>query len=64
MHIEPKRIRRQYRRTPFTVTFVPATGEWRWEIRRQIERVYDGTATDMQKAIREAQRTIDRIVDA
>lgn len=61
MRVEPKRIRRQYRKLPITVTFEPATKEWKWEVKYTVERVFDGRAETMEKAMKAAQKTIDQV---
>lgn len=62
LDIKPKSMRRTYKRHHFTVTFIPATKKWQWSVELVVKTKYTDTADNMQKAIRAAERCIDKVV--
>lgn len=59
--IKPKTMRRVYKRHHFTVTFIPATKKWKWEVEIVTTNKFSETADTMVKAIRAAEKCIDKV---
>lgn len=59
--IQPKTLARVYKRHHFTVTFVPATKKWKWVVEVVTKTKYGEEADTQIKAIRAAEKCIDRI---
>lgn len=59
--IKPKSFRRVYKRHHFTVTFLPREKLWKWTVEVVITSQHSDTADTMKKAIRAAEKCIDRI---
>jgi hypothetical protein len=65
--IAPKSATRNYRKHHFTVTFIPALGDtpskWKWSVTKVRTVEFDGHEDTFEKAIKMAQRRIDKIID-
>lgn len=60
--VKPKQFKRQYKQHPLTVTYVPATKKWSWEIEIvQVTRI-GGEADTQIKAVRAAEKRIDEVL--
>jgi ribosomal protein L16/L10AE len=64
LDIQPKTLKRTYKRHHFTVTYTPKTGKWKWSVEVQITTKYSEEADTMQKAIRAAEKCIDQCLQA
>lgn len=64
LDIQPKTLKRTYKRMSFTVTFVPSTKRWKWTVEVPIVTRYSDTAKDMRGAIRAAEKCIDQCLAA
>jgi hypothetical protein len=60
--IPPKQLTRSHRKTKYTVTFVPATQQWQWEVEFTHTTKHTGTALTQIKAFRSAEKFIDKMV--
>jgi hypothetical protein len=62
--IKPKSMKRQYKRQTYTVTFIPATKKWKWEVTVVIETKFSTSdiAETQIKAFRAAEKFIDQHV--
>lgn len=54
-------MNRVYKQTKYTVTYIPATKEWKWEIEIVQTVKYTDVAATQVKAFRAAERQIDKI---
>lgn len=61
-HIKPKTMKRTYKRQHYTVTFVPATKKWKWEVVITTHMKFSEEADTQVKAFRAAERFIDQNV--
>lgn len=60
--IKPKTLNRTYKRQHYTVTFVPATKQWKWEVVIKTEMRYSEEASTQLKAFKAAEKFIDQNV--
>lgn len=57
--IPPKTMKRTYKRQHYTVTFIPATKKWKWEVTIVNESKFSDVADTQVKAFRAAEKLID-----
>ena len=62
LHVEPKTVRETYRRHSITVTFLPATAHWQWEIEFTARLQFDGEEKSEKRAMDKARRQIDKLL--
>ena len=62
LEIEPKTVRETYRKHAITVTYLPATGAWHWEIEFTARLQFDGEAKNEKIAIAKARKQIDKLL--
>lgn len=60
--ITPKTMNRTYKKQRYTVTFVPATKKWKWEVVIVNELKFSEEADTQVKAFKAAERFIDKHV--
>ncbi len=60
--IKPKSLNRTYKKQKYTVTFVPATKQWRWTVEIVQTLRYEEVAETQIKAFKAAERFIDKHV--
>jgi hypothetical protein len=58
--IRPKTINRTYKKHKYTVSFIPATKKWKWEVEVVNTIRYCETADTQIKAFRAAEKFIDQ----
>lgn len=63
MNIKPNTKSHTYRKHRISITFVPDKLEWRWECRHTYEIQLDGLAKSHDRALSEAKKKIDHLVD-
>lgn len=59
MNIKPKTMNRTYKKQHYTVTFIPATKKWKWEVTITTKMVFSEVADTQIKAFRAAEKFID-----
>jgi hypothetical protein len=60
--IQPKQLKRHYKRTTYVVTFIPSTKKWKWEVTITTTIKYHEEAETQIKAFRAAEKFIDQHV--
>lgn len=60
--IQPKQVKRPYKKQSYTVTFIPATKKWKWEVVIKSELKFSEEADTQIKAFRAAEKFIDQHV--
>ncbi len=60
--ITPKQMNRHYKRQKYTVTYVPATKSWKWEVTITTQLRFSEVAETQIKAFRAAEKFIDQHV--
>lgn len=60
--VEPKSVRETYRKHAITVTYLPATSTWHWEIEFTARLQFDGEAKDEKRALNIARQQIDKLL--
>lgn len=63
LEIKPKTERHQYRQHTIVITFVPRERMWKWKFAHQPRLSFSGQARTLQRALREAKKEVDTIVD-
>lgn len=58
--VTPKTLKRQYKSNTYVLTFIPKTKKWKWTVTVKTEMVYSEEADTQVKAIRAAERFIDK----
>lgn len=58
---KPKTERRIYRKRNYTITFLPETSAWKWDVEIQRTIHFHGTAPSLKAAVRQAEKRIDKI---
>lgn len=61
-YIKPKQMKRSYKKQHYTVTFVPATKKWKWEVEVVSTMKFSELADTQVKAFRAAEKFIDQHV--
>jgi hypothetical protein len=61
--VPPKTVRTMYRKHELLLIFCPDTRTWRWKTKHTYVVEFDGIARTQERALREAKRTVDRLVD-
>lgn len=64
LEVKPKTFQRTYKKHKITVTFIPATKKWRWKVTVVTTTHYDDYADTSMKAVRAAEKFIDKIEKA
>lgn len=62
LHVEPKTIRETYRKHAITVTYIPATSSWQWEIEFTARLQFDGEEKNEKRALERARKQIDKLL--
>ena len=62
--VRPNSEKEQYRRHQIVVTFVPATGKWRWEIDFTVTCLVSGEGISRNDAFRRARARLDKLLEA
>lgn len=57
--MKPKTLKRSYKRHEYTVTFIPKTKKWKWQVTVTTRMTYEEEADTQVKAFRAAERFID-----
>lgn len=60
--IIPKEAKRKYKQHPITVTFIPATKEWKWEVIYTQITKYGDVAKTLNAAFKAAEKHIDATI--
>lgn len=60
--VPPKKMKRTYKKQHYTVTFVPKTKKWKWEVTVVNEVKFAEEADTQIKAFRAAEKFIDQHV--
>jgi hypothetical protein len=58
--ITPKTLKRSYKRHTYLVEFIPKTKKWKWTVEVTTRMVFSEVADTHVKAIREAEKFIDK----
>lgn len=61
--IKPKTANRRYKNHSYTVTYIPATKEWKWEVTYVQTTRFSDVAKTMQAAFKQAEKHIDRTLE-
>ncbi len=56
----PKTLSRQYKSQKYVLTFIPKTKKWKWTVTVETKMVYSEEADTQVKAIRAAEKFIDK----
>ena len=59
--VRPRTMKRQYKGAKITLTFVPAEKNWKWKVEVTTTMVYEDVAPTDVKALRAAERFIDKV---
>lgn len=57
--VKPRQLNKQYKKTAFTLTFLPETKLWKWEVTYVQTTKYSDTAKTMVLAQKAAEKHID-----
>ena len=57
--VKPKQLKKQYKKTAFTITFLPQEKLWKWEVTYVQTTHYSDTAKTMIAAQKAAEKHID-----
>jgi hypothetical protein len=57
--VKPKSLNKHYRKTSYTITFLPANKQWQWEVTHVQTTKYSDTAKTMIAAQKAAEKHID-----
>lgn len=60
LNIRPKTLHRQYKRHEYTLEFLPKTKKWKWTVTVITRMVYSEVADTQVKALRAAEKFIDK----
>ena len=61
--VPPKSVRSMYRKHEIILTFRPVTKTWSWKTTHTYTVEFDGIAGTQDRALREAKRTVDKLMD-
>ncbi len=60
--VQPKSLNKSYKRHNFTVTYVPSTKKWSYDVELVQTTHLMGTADTQMKAVRAAEKQIDQVL--
>ncbi len=63
VQIKPKTANRRYKNHSYTVTYIPATKEWKWEVTYVTTTYFSDKAKTMIAAFKAAEKHIDRTLE-
>ena len=61
LEVKPKSIKLNHKQTKFTVTYIPATKQWRWDVELVHVTRFGDVADTQIKAINAAKRHIEKM---
>lgn len=61
--IRPKKAQRRYKNHAYSVTYIPATKEWKWEVTYVQTTYFSDVAKSLNAAFKQAEKHIDRTLE-